>query len=135
MGLMAGHAACCTQYTRCCPFGPCTAAVHGAPGHNRWGVVGDDTPCEDTREDHELSQTPIHQVLLQCVVFKCRCGPTVTPVVTSLDSTNGALRKTELCSAFDATAKRLTQCWSTAGTLWLNEGAGVVSSETCSPGD
>ena len=28
----------------------------------------------------------------------------------------------ELCSAFDATAKRLTQCWSTAGFLWLNEG-------------
>ena len=36
MGLMAEHAACCTQYTRCCPFGPCTGAVHGAPGHNRW---------------------------------------------------------------------------------------------------
>ena len=28
----------------------------------------------------------------------------------------------ELCSAFDATAKRQTQCWSTAGSLWLNEG-------------
>ena len=41
----------------------------------------------------------------------------------------------ELCSAFDATAKRQTQCWSTAGSLWLNEGVWAVSSETCSPGD
>ena len=49
MGLMAGHAACCTQYTRCCPFGPCTGAVHGETGHNRWGVVETTTPCEDTR--------------------------------------------------------------------------------------
>ena len=28
--LMVGHAACCTQYTRCCPFGPCTGA-HSLP--------------------------------------------------------------------------------------------------------
>ena len=43
-------------------------------------------------------------------------------VVTGHCSRNGALREMELCSAFDATAKRLTQCWSTAGSLWLNEG-------------
>ena len=41
----------------------------------------------------------------------------------------------ELCSAFHATAKRQTQCWSTGGSLWLNEGVWAVSSETCSPGD
>ena len=46
MGLMAGHAACCTQYTSCCPFGPCTDAVHGAPGHNRWGVVETPLPVK-----------------------------------------------------------------------------------------
>ena len=46
MGLMAGHAACCTQYTRCCPFGPCTGAIHGAPGHNRWGVVETPLPVK-----------------------------------------------------------------------------------------
>ena len=34
---------------------------------------GDTTPCEDTRGDHELSFNFSHQVLLQCVVFKCRC--------------------------------------------------------------
>ena len=53
----------------------------------------------------------------------------MSPVVTSPGSIPGALRQTEPCSAFDATAKRLTQCWSTAGTLWLNEGcmSGLVS--------
>ena len=30
---------CLSPYTRHCPFGPCTAAAHAAPGHNRWGVV------------------------------------------------------------------------------------------------
>ena len=38
--------ACCTQYTRCCPFGPCADAVHGAPGHNRWGVVETPLPVK-----------------------------------------------------------------------------------------
>ena len=37
------------------------------------GSGGDTTPCEDTRGDHELSFNFNHQVLLQCVVFKCRC--------------------------------------------------------------
>ena len=46
----------------------------------------------------------------------------MTSVVTGPSSWKGALRFRELCSAFDATAKRLTQCWSTAGSLWLNEG-------------
>ena len=27
-----------TTYNRFCPFVPCTAMVHGAPGHNRWEV-------------------------------------------------------------------------------------------------
>ena len=54
MGLMAGHAACCTQYTRCCPFGPCTGATHGAPGHNRWGVVETPLPVKTQGENHEL---------------------------------------------------------------------------------
>ena len=54
-GLMAGSVACCTTYIRCCPFGPCTVAVHGAPAHNRWGVVETPTPSEDPREDHGLS--------------------------------------------------------------------------------
>ena len=41
-------------------------------------------------------------------------------------------------AAFDATAKRLTQCWPNAGTLWLNEGvsrqrhAHQVTSTRCS---
>ena len=45
-------------------------AVHGSPGHNRWG--GDTTPCEDTRGTMNCLLTSA-QVLLQCVVFKCRC--------------------------------------------------------------
>ena len=28
------------------PFGPCTGAVHGAPGHNRWGVVETPLPVK-----------------------------------------------------------------------------------------
>ena len=36
------------------------------------GSGGDAAPCKDTREDHELSFYFSHQVLLQCVVFKCR---------------------------------------------------------------
>ena len=28
------------------PFGPCTDAVHGAPGHNRWGVVETPLPVK-----------------------------------------------------------------------------------------
>ena len=39
--------------------------------------------------------------------------PAVTSVVTSPSSSNGALSEMELCSACDATAKRL--CWSTKG--------------------
>ena len=45
MGLMAGQAACCTQYIRCFPFlsvflpARCTVTVSGAAGHNRGGVV------------------------------------------------------------------------------------------------
>ena len=49
-------------------------------------------------------------------------GPAVASVVTGHYSRNGALRKKELCSEFDATAKRLTHCGSTARSLWLNEG-------------
>ena len=45
MGLMAGQAACCTQYIRCFPFlsvflpARCTVTVSGAAGHNQGGVV------------------------------------------------------------------------------------------------
>ena len=46
MGLMAGYAACCTQYTRCCPFGPCTGAVHGAPRPQPLGVVETPLPVK-----------------------------------------------------------------------------------------
>ena len=46
MGLMAGYASCCTQYIRCCPLGPCTDAVHGVPGHNRWGVAETPLPAK-----------------------------------------------------------------------------------------
>ena len=35
-------------------LGPCAVTVHGAPGHNRWGVA-EITPCEVTREDLGLS--------------------------------------------------------------------------------
>ena len=87
------------------PCGPCTVAVHGAPGHNRWGVV--ETPCEDTRGTMSCPKNFAHQVLLRCVVFTCHCrlaprgqspryrerqGPTVNSVVTSPGSKNGALR-------------------------------------------
>ena len=37
------------------------------------GSGGDVTPCEDTREDHGLLFNFDKQVLLQSVVFECRC--------------------------------------------------------------
>ena len=49
MWLMAGPAACCTQYTRCVPFlfpCTCTVTVSGAAGHNRWGVVETPLPVK-----------------------------------------------------------------------------------------
>ena len=71
-GLMAGHAACCTQYTRCCPFGPCTGAVHGAPGHNRWGVV--ETPLPVKTQGGTMNCFFLTSAIKYCcrVAFNCR---------------------------------------------------------------
>ena len=47
-----------TQYTRCCPFGPCSAAVHGAPSHNRWGVVETPLPVKTQGRTMNCLSTP-----------------------------------------------------------------------------
>ena len=46
-GPMAGSAACCTPYIRCCPFFPYTDTANGAAGHNR-GVVAETPPLART---------------------------------------------------------------------------------------
>ena len=56
--------ACCTQYTRCCSFGPCTDAVHGAPGHNRWGVVETPLPVKTQGGTMNCLLNFVHRVLL-----------------------------------------------------------------------
>ena len=38
LAFFRGEVCASTLYTRCCPFVPCTATVHRAPGHHRWGV-------------------------------------------------------------------------------------------------
>ena len=38
LAFLRGAVCASTLYIRCCPFVPCTATVHRAPGHNRWGV-------------------------------------------------------------------------------------------------
>ena len=55
-----------TTYNRCCPFGPCTDAVHGAPGHNRWGVVETPLPVKTQGETMNCYFNLPPQVLLQC---------------------------------------------------------------------
>ena len=55
--------------------GPCTATVHRAPGHNRWVSVGDNTPCEDTREDFGLSvKFPATTYCCRVVFLFCVAG-------------------------------------------------------------
>ena len=56
--------ACCTQYTRCCSFGPCTDAVHGAPGHKRWGVVETPLPGKTQGGTMNCLLNFVHRVLL-----------------------------------------------------------------------
>ena len=60
--------ACCTPYTRCFPFmGPCTAMVHRAPGHNRWGVVETSLPVKTQGRtlDCPVRLISVHNVSLQ----------------------------------------------------------------------
>ena len=88
MEVMAVHAACCTQCTRCCPFGPCTAAVHEAPSHNRWGVVETILPAKTQGRtlDCRFNFLPPLFVAVcgfQVSLRKVQQGPTVTPIVTS----------------------------------------------------
>ena len=53
-----------TTYNRCCPFGPCTGAVHGAPGHNRWGVVETPLPVKTQGRTMNCLLNFVHRVLL-----------------------------------------------------------------------
>ena len=45
---MAGSAACCTPYIRCCPFSPFAVTASGAAGHNR-GEVAETPPLARTQ--------------------------------------------------------------------------------------
>ena len=47
-------------------LGPCIDAVHGAPGHNRWGVAETPLPAKSQGRDRGLFfLTSCHHVLLQ----------------------------------------------------------------------
>ena len=76
-------------------LGPCTGAVHGAPGHNRWGVVETPLPVKTQGGTmncyFNLFNFP-HQVLLSVWVLSVEQGPTVISVVTGPSSWKGALR-------------------------------------------
>ena len=41
-----GAVCACAAVHQTLSFGPCTDAVHGAPGHNRWGVVETPLPAK-----------------------------------------------------------------------------------------
>ena len=75
--------------------GPCTGAVHGAPGHNRWGVV--ETPLRVKTQGRTMNCyfnlfNLLHQVLLSVWVLSVEQGPTVTSVVTGPSSWKGVFR-------------------------------------------
>ena len=55
MGLMAGHAACCTHYTRCCPFWFLYSCSPWSSRPQPLRSGGDVAPCEDRKGHHELS--------------------------------------------------------------------------------
>ena len=57
-------------YIRCCPFGPCTVAVHGAAGHNRWGVAG--TPLPVKTQGRNMGRSLTLNVYAVCRVA---CNP------------------------------------------------------------
>ena len=91
---------CLTPYNRQCPFGPRTVAVHGAPSHNRWGVVETTLSVETQGRTKDCLLIFVYWVLLQSVIQvslrKVQQGPAVTSVITSPSSRNGALRQVEL---------------------------------------
>ena len=121
------------------PLGPCTVAARGAPGHNRWAVA--ETPLSAktavgnagcmfnfpppsagagwlwrvvaksarwSRVQATKGSDPRHGRVTSSRPGHGRVLPT-----TRKSQERSALGK-ELCSASDATAKRETQCWSTA---------------------
>ena len=61
-------------YTRHGPFSPCTVTVHGAPGHNRWGVV-EPLPVKTQGGTMNCLLTPVtkycYSVWFSSVVAKC----------------------------------------------------------------
>ena len=46
-------------------LGPCIDAVHGAPGHNRWGVVETPLPAKSQGRTVDCLLTSCHHVLLR----------------------------------------------------------------------
>ena len=54
------------QYTRHCPFGPFTDAVHGAVGHNRWEVAG--TPLPVKTQSRNMGRSLTFNVYAVCRV-------------------------------------------------------------------
>ena len=59
---------CLTTYNSYCSLGPCTDAVHGAAGHNRWGVA--ETPLPVKTQGRNLDRSLTFNVYAVCrVVF------------------------------------------------------------------
>ena len=48
---------CLTTYNRYCSLGPCTDAVPGAAGHNRWGVAETPLPVKTQGRNLDRSLT------------------------------------------------------------------------------
>ena len=55
LAFLRGAVCASALYTRCCPFVPCTGNSPSSSRPQPLGSVGDDTPCEDIREDFGLS--------------------------------------------------------------------------------
>ena len=76
-----------TPYIRCCPIVPCIVAAHGAPGHNRWGVVERRLPVKTQGRNAgcilTLPTKYCCSVWVLSVAAKSQQGPTVTSVVRS----------------------------------------------------
>ena len=57
---------CLTTYNSYCSLGPCTDAVHGAAGHNRWGVA--ETPLPVKTQGRNLDRSLTFNVYAVCRV-------------------------------------------------------------------
>ena len=63
LAFLRGAVCASTLYIRCCPFGPCTVAVLGAPSDNRWEVVETPLPVKTQGRTVDCLLNFVHRVL------------------------------------------------------------------------